>query len=189
MTQKWVWTCLAAASLATAITLAPVGAQAQERGGAGASMGQRGGPGAGGRNFSGGPRGAVVRPGGGGAAPLTISRNRAYVTNGGYRYGGGYYGYNRGYYNDGGWFPGLLAAPFLMTGALLGAGLGYGYDYDYGYSPYGVGYYSPAYYGGEIGNFCATPQRVCQLYTPSEVGVGCSCRAPSGGRFRGSVVP
>ncbi len=143
-------------------------------------MGQRGGA---------GPRGAVVRPGRGGAAPLTISRNRAYVTNGGYRYGSGYYGYNRGYYNDGGWFPGLLAAPFLLTGALLGGGYGYGYDYDYGYYPYGAGYYSPAYYGGEIGNFCATPQKVCQLYTPAEVGIGCSCRAPSGGRFRGSVVP
>jgi hypothetical protein len=181
MTQKWVWTCLAAASLATAVTLAPPSAQAQERGGAGASIAQRGGGAAGARNFSGARRG--------GAAPLTISRNRAYVTNGGYRYGGGYYGgryYDGGYYN-GGWFPGLLAAPFLMTGALLGAGLGYGYGYDY--YPYGGGYYSPAYYGGEVGNFCATPARVCQLVTPGMVGGGCSCRAPGGGRFRGSVVP
>jgi hypothetical protein len=158
--------------MATAIALAPVEAQAQHRGGAGVSAGAR--------NFSAGPR---VR----GAAPLTISRNRAYATSGyrygGYRYGGGYYG--RPYYGGGGWFPGLLAAPFLLTGALLGGGYGYGYDYPYG----GGYYYAPAAYGGEIGNFCATPQKVCQLYTPAEVGVGCSCRAPGGGRFRGSVVP
>jgi hypothetical protein len=174
MTQKWVWTCLAAASMATAITLAPIEAQAQARGGAGVSAGAR--------NFSAAPRA-------GRAAPLTITRHRAYVTHGVYRYGGYRYGgYYGGPYYDGGWFPGLLAAPFLLTGALLGAGLGYGYGYDY--YPYGGGYYyTPAGYGGAVGDFCATPARVCQLITPAVVGGGCSCRAPGGGRFRGSVVP
>jgi hypothetical protein len=175
--------------MATAITLAPVSAEAQHRGGAGASVG-RGGAAVGGRGFSAGPRV-------GGAAPLTISRNTAYVRGGypyggyryggdryggGYRYAGGYYG---GPYYDGGWFPGLLAAPFLLTGALLGAGAGYGYDYPYG----GGSYYAPAAYGGDIGNYCATPQKVCLLTTPAPVSIGCSCRAPGGGRFRGSVVP
>jgi hypothetical protein len=41
---------------------------------------------------------------------------------------------------------------------------------------------------GEIGIYCATPAKTCELYHPSYVGGGCSCRVP-GGRSRGFVSP
>lgn len=180
MTQKWVWSCLAAASLATALVAAPMAAQAQERGAGG------------GRNVGAAPRSAAIQagPARGGAAPLTISPNRTYAGPG---YRGRYYAGDRGYYYgyDGGWFPGLLAAPFLLAGGLLG-GFGYGYDYDYWPGYYGGDYYYPAGYriSYALGNFCETPQKVCQLISPAEIGTGCSCRAPAGlPRFRGAVVP
>ena len=48
----------------------------------------------------------------------------------------------------------------------------------------------PTHAHGVVCGYCATPQKTCQLYSPAEVGVGCSCRAPAGlPRFRGSVVP
>jgi hypothetical protein len=40
---------------------------------------------------------------------------------------------------------------------------------------------------GGIGNFCATPARTCQLVSPAQIGIGCSCRVP-GGRARGTVI-
>jgi hypothetical protein len=230
MTHVFTSSSLMGAALAAALLVAP-GAQAQDRGGPGVSAGMRGGAQIGSRNFSAGPRasiqqsgprmiggggiqprirsgaintggGAYVSGGYGGAAPLTISRNRTYATNTGYRSSRQYYvrnGYDRRYDNRG-WFPGLLAAPFVVAGGLLGGGYGYDYDYDYGYEPayypYGGGYYSTPVtygggsYGGQFGNYCATPQKTCQLYTPAEVGVGCSCRAPAGlPRFQGEVVP
>lgn len=214
MTHRTVWTCLAAASLATALVAAPASAQMREAGPGGAGK------------FTPAPRAAITQGGpriagpgarieprirsgavniqrerfvSGGAAPLTITRNQTYTSAGRYyRPDGGYYVRDRRRYDDRGWFPGLLAAPFLLPGYLFGGGYDYDYDYDYGpgYYPYGGGYYeTPAYpgpvtYGGQLGGFCATPQKTCQLYTPAEVGLGCSCRAPAGlPRFRGTVVP
>ncbi|MGH6853669.1 MAG: hypothetical protein ACREDJ_10855 [Methylocella sp.] len=41
---------------------------------------------------------------------------------------------------------------------------------------------------GEIGIYCATPAKTCELYHASYLGGGCSCRVP-GGRSWGSVSP
>ncbi|MGH6835254.1 MAG: hypothetical protein ACREC9_06825 [Methylocella sp.] len=41
---------------------------------------------------------------------------------------------------------------------------------------------------GQIGIYCATPAKTCELYHASFVGGGCSCRVP-GGRSRGYVSP
>jgi|HubBroStandDraft_6_1064221.scaffolds.fasta_scaffold1090345_1 hypothetical protein len=40
---------------------------------------------------------------------------------------------------------------------------------------------------GQIGIYCATPAKTCELYHASYVGGGCSCRVP-GGRSRGFVT-
>jgi hypothetical protein len=94
-----------------------------------------------------------------------------------------------------------------------GYGYGYpGYAYGNGYPGYGVGYgypgyaYSQGYYttgpqvattaplvtgrsvAEGVGDFCTTPVKKCELYHPSNVGAGCSCRV-SGGRASGSVTP
>jgi hypothetical protein len=102
-----------------------------------------------------------------------------YGVNAGYGYGGDGYGYGGGYGYDGG---------------------DYAYDYPaYGDPTYGPGpQYSlneddsaPVQYGRSAavaGSSCSTPVKVCTLYQPSYVGVGCSCRVP-GGRARGSVIP
>ena len=98
----------------------------------------------------------------------------------------------------------------------MGYGGGYGYydtGYGYGYPPYGEPAYggvpqysyaapAPQYSMNEqeiapvqtgrsaavAGNSCTTPAKVCTLYQPSYVGIGCSCRVP-GGRARGTVTP
>jgi hypothetical protein len=41
---------------------------------------------------------------------------------------------------------------------------------------------------GQMGIYCATPVKTCELYHASYVGGDCSCRVP-GGRSRGSVSP
>jgi hypothetical protein len=41
---------------------------------------------------------------------------------------------------------------------------------------------------GQMGIYCATPVKTCELYRASYVGGGCSCRVP-GGRSRGFVSP
>ena len=41
---------------------------------------------------------------------------------------------------------------------------------------------------GQMGIYCATPAKTCELYHASYVGGGCSCRVP-GGRSRGFVSP
>lgn len=41
---------------------------------------------------------------------------------------------------------------------------------------------------GQLGIYCATPAKTCELYHASYVGGGCSCRVP-GGRSWGSVSP
>lgn len=220
--QKFAWTCVAAASLAAAL-VTPAAAQMRE-GGPGAAIGQRGERPAAKRQFTPAPRATIQRSGpavgarieprlrsGGvdrrrdnyragvnahGAAPLTITRNESYATGRRHASGGRYYVRDR--WSDGSWLPGLLAAPFLLPGYLLGGGWGYNGYYDDDYAPASYPYggyddapvYAGASYGGELGNFCATPQKVCQLYSPAEVGLGCSCRAPAGlPRFRGTVVP
>ena len=40
---------------------------------------------------------------------------------------------------------------------------------------------------GQMGIYCATPAKTCELYHASYVGGGCSCRVP-GGRSRGLVT-
>jgi hypothetical protein len=47
--------------------------------------------------------------------------------------------------------------------------------------------YQPIYVTPAAGWTCSTPVRVCTLYEPAPVGIGCSCRTP-GGRARGVVV-
>ena len=80
---------------------------------------------------------------------------------------------------------------------LLGGSYYYGgYDggyYEPGYYDY-PGYYRPAPYYYQraparyaIGRYCATPQKTCLLYHPSEMGLHCSCKAPGGGYFHGRV--
>jgi len=76
---------------------------------------------------------------------------------------------------------------------------GYGYNYPYGYysttapavaaattAPLMTGR-SVANGPMQMGNYCATPVKTCQLIQHSWVGNGCSCRVP-GGRSRGSVT-
>jgi len=41
---------------------------------------------------------------------------------------------------------------------------------------------------GQLGIYCATPAKTCELYRASYVGGGCSCRVP-GGRSWGFVSP
>jgi hypothetical protein len=41
---------------------------------------------------------------------------------------------------------------------------------------------------GQLGIYCGTPVKTCELYHASYVGGDCSCRVP-GGRSRGSVSP
>lgn len=97
---------------------------------------------------------------------------------------------------------------------LLGAGAYYGFPYGYGADPYSYSYggypynnapaidYSaaPAYTSpglmtgrsvattGQMGDYCTTPVKTCELYHTSMVGGGCSCKV-EGGRSRGSVTP
>ena len=105
-------------------------------------------------------------------------------------------------------------APFGPLGlpvAVVGTGLGvltggafaddaytygaYRYGPAYGYEGY-AGYpaYTPVTYGApaadwsEIGQYCSTPVKTCELYSPAQVGSGCSCRI-EGGRARGAVTP
>lgn len=137
------------------------------------------------------PGAGAIAGGYGGARPLTVTPGNRFNNN--YRYG-------RGYWRGGRWWYGAAAAPLIYPW------FGDGYDYNTYYPGYDYDYYSgsPAYaypaeeyypaqsysYGGQAGNYCATPQKTCQLYDPAPVGVGCSCRAPGGeGRYRGAVVP
>ncbi|MGP8231202.1 MAG: hypothetical protein ACLQL2_00855 [Methylovirgula sp.] len=79
---------------------------------------------------------------------------------------------------------------------------GYDYSYDNGYnSGYGPGVYSQGGYGqnpgayppgpqasGQLGQYCRTPVKTCQLYQASAVSAGCSCRNGAT-RAYGRVVP
>ena len=86
-----------------------------------------------------------------------------------------------------------------------GGGWDYGYPYHpdyayhYSYPGYNNSYASPAYPAaplgadrsaatGQMGNYCTTPVKTCELYHASYAGNSCSCRVP-GGRARGSVTP
>jgi hypothetical protein len=73
------------------------------------------------------------------------------------------------------------------------------YAYDYGYPGYDYSSASPDYAAaplvtgrsvatGQMGNYCTTPVKTCELYHASYAGNSCSCRVP-GGRARGSVTP
>jgi hypothetical protein len=158
-----------------------------------------------------GPAAAFGRGGGGGfhAGGFHGGGWRGAGFNGGGWRGGGW----QGVYGNGGAGWGVGAG---LLGLGLGYGLAgggeYGYNYGYG-DPY-AGYYSnpgyaysPGFYTtqpriattaplvtgrsvatGQIGDFCTTAVKTCQLVQASYVGVGCSCRVP-GGRARGSVTP
>jgi hypothetical protein len=119
---------------------------------------------------------------------------------------------------DGGRFRGGYGGGYINPayGAYGAAGYdpdyyGSGYDDAYDDSAYGYGapgYIDPNYavgtqYGYDendtapvqsgrsaavTGTSCSTPVKVCTLYQPSYVGLGCSCRIP-GGRSKGQVTP
>ena len=99
------------------------------------------------------------------------------------------YGYRRGYggYYGGDYWP--VAAGIGILGLGLGLGAGYPYGAGYGYGVYpGPVYDAPVVQYQGVGAYCQTPQKTCVLYDPGVLGTGCSCRAPSGGRYRGVVV-
>lgn len=99
--------------------------------------------------------------------------------------GGAWRGYPR--YRYGG-SPYWGAAAGLATAATIGA-LATGPAYGY-YEPEPVYPVYPAYRAIPVasGDQCSTPVKMCTLYEPAQLGVGCSCKV-SGGRARGTVVP
>jgi hypothetical protein len=104
--------------------------------------------------------------------------------------GGGWRGYPR--YRHGG-YPYWGVGAGLATAATVGALATYPVYPDYGpaYPDYGPAYpVYPAYQSAPVasGDQCSTPIRVCTLYEPAQLGVGCSCKV-AGGRARGTVVP
>jgi hypothetical protein len=127
---------------------------------------------------------------------------------GGFHGGWGHGGWGGNRWGNRGWGGGWPAYAGLGLG--LGYGLsawdyGYPYDYSYGYGyPYDYGYGYPGYSApyaaaaplvtgrsvatGQLGNYCSTPAKTCELYHASYLGGGCSCRVP-GGHARGSVTP
>lgn len=149
----------------------------------------------GGRGFAGGGwgrggYGGYGGYGGWGLAGLGLGLGLADLD---YGYGYGYPGYGYGYgYPDYGYGYGYGNPSY---GAGYGAGYGYG-NPGYGYPVTGAtSYYSssaPLVTGrsvatGQLGNYCFTSAKVCELYHASYVGNGCSCRV-SGGHARGSVT-
>ncbi|KRE04783.1 hypothetical protein ASE61_07665 [Bosea sp. Root670] len=85
-----------------------------------------------------------------------------------------YRGYRRGY-------PYWGAASGLAAAATLGAIATY--PYEPAYPVYPAYEAIPAAEGGQ----CSTPVKICTLYEPAPIGIGCSCRVP-GGHARGTVV-
>ena len=79
---------------------------------------------------------------------------------------------------------------------------GYDYGYDNGYgNGYGPGVYgqegdgqnpgaytAPPQVNGQLGQYCRTQVKICQLYHASNVGAGCSCRTGAS-RAYGQVTP
>lgn len=138
---------------------------------------------------------AGINPGFNRGFSANRSFNRGFVANRSFNRGF----QNRGYYTH-------FAHRRFNRNAIVIGGLGLGYDYpyygynygypdDYGYDayPYSAEADAPLTMGrsvatGELGNHCATPQKTCVLYNPSDIGGGCSCRVP-GGRARGTVAP
>lgn len=133
--------------------------------------GWRGGPAWGGAGWRGGPGwhgGGVAWRGGSGWRGGTVWR-------GGPGWRGSYWPRYRSRGWDSGW--GWGAAGFatgMMVGAIAAQPI---------YQPV-----QPIYIDSGAGWSCSTPVRVCTLYNPAPVGIGCSCRV-SGGRARGVVVP
>lgn len=93
---------------------------------------------------------------------------------------GGYYPY-RGYRGYRGGYPYWGAASGLAAAATLGAIATY--PYEPAYPVYPAYEAVPAAEGGQ----CSTPVKICTLYEPAPIGIGCSCRVP-GGRARGTVI-
>jgi hypothetical protein len=142
----------------------------------------------------------------------------AFGGHGGFGGGGFHGGGFGGGWHGGGWRGGYGGWGWGLGAGLVGLGLGYGlasgwdypYDYAYGYPNDYYGYpgyaYAPGYYttaprvattaplvtgrsvAEGVGDFCTTPVKKCELYHPSNLGAGCSCRVP-GGRASGSVTP
>lgn len=180
--------CLAAAAAAPLILAVACPAEAQVNAANGFPVG--GGFHRGGGGFGGwGGRGIInrgvgwQRPGGHWRGPGWRGPGwRGPEWRGGYWQGSPRYRY-AGAYRYGG-----LAAG-LATAATLGALAPYP---SYPAQPY----YGPAYpvypayqvVPSAGGGRCSTPVRLCTLYEPAPIGMGCSCSVP-GGRARGSVVP
>jgi hypothetical protein len=105
-----------------------------------------------------------------------------------YGYGNYPYGYSPYRYGLAGYGPygyglaGALTAPFAITAGAATAPLAVA-----------GGATAPLVTGrsvatGQMGKFCTTPAKTCELRHASYVGIGCSCHVP-GGRARGSVTP
>ncbi|WP_439497167.1 hypothetical protein [Bosea sp. (in: a-proteobacteria)] len=205
-----------AASLVPLLTFAADDASAQRRfGGHGVHAGgfhggglhrgamRAGGFGFGNRGFVrpgfGGYRGGI-RPGGFGYRAGFYGGGPRWGYGGNRWYRGAYYGrpgyWRRGYRDNWGWgAAGLIAGTAIAASAYPYYGSSYDYDdpyYRYDPAPYyGSPYYAAPVYSAPvssgIGGYCQTPVRTCALITPTEVGIGCSCRV-SGGRARGTVI-
>lgn len=101
-------------------------------------------------------------------------------------------GYRPGWHGGWGWrhagyypyprYPYWGAASGLAAAATLGALATYP-AYPAVYPAYPVYEVVPAAEGG----MCSTPVKICNLYEPAPLGIGCSCRVP-GGHARGVVV-
>ena len=81
--------------------------------------------------------------------------------------------------------------PAAAIGAGVGLGLAAGYPYGGYYDNYSYPVergYPVSGYSGDLGNYCETPRKTCQLYEPAALGANCSCRVP-GGRAYGEVTP
>ncbi|TAJ31698.1 hypothetical protein [Bosea sp. (in: a-proteobacteria)] len=148
---------------------------------------------------SGMPIGGGVRPGGGGwGAGAAVNRGPGWNRPAGYYgrgsawrgsgwRGGGWRGYPR--YRHGGRYPYRGVGAGLAAAATIGALATYP-PYAV-YPDYGPAYpVYPAYQPEPVvaGDHCSTPVKMCTLYRPAQLGVGCSCKV-AGGRARGTVVP
>jgi len=187
---------------------APAFAFGSGHGGGGFGGGGHGGGGfaGGGHGFSGGNFHGGYS---GGRTNFAAAGNHGGFVGGG---GGGAW-HGGGNWHGGGWHGGGWGYPAYGWG--VGVPYVYGYDYpddgtyaydtpDYDYSTgdngydqgvyaqgddQGAGPYSPGpEAAGQLGNYCRTPVKVCQLYQPSNVGAGCSCR-DGAGRAYGQVSP
>jgi hypothetical protein len=200
------------ASAALGAALAASG-PAFARGGGGGGHGGGGGGGHMGGGFGGGGFGGF-RGGGFGGFHGPMFAGRSVAMSGINRGFNNRFGRFDHFRNRFGFFPGFAGGwdygyPYADCGYWGGAYCGYGYPdyaydygngypdyaYDYGYPATGSsGYYSaaPLVTGrsvatGQLGSYCTSSVKACELHHPSYVGGSCSCRVPDG-HARGFVT-